>query len=65
MLSGSTNGQAQVTNPQIVTPRDTDSKTESNHDRVVDQSEDEKTNQATKTIAKTEAIDDQKQTQLK
>ncbi|WP_351019017.1 SLBB domain-containing protein [Shewanella sp. AC91-MNA-CIBAN-0169] len=65
MLSGSTSGQAQVTNPQIVTPRDTNSKTESNHDAVVDQSEDEKTNQATKTIAKTETIDDQKQTQLK
>ena len=65
MLTGSTSGQVQVTNPQIVTPRDTNSKNGSNHDAVVDQSEDEQTNQATKSIAKTEANDDKKQTELK
>ncbi|MBB1440680.1 SLBB domain-containing protein [Shewanella sp. SG41-4] len=65
MLSGSTSGQAQVSNPQIVTPRDVNSKSESNHEPVVNQSEDEQTNQATKTIATTEATDDQKQSQLK
>jgi polysaccharide export outer membrane protein len=66
MLSGSTNGQAQVTNPQIVNPRNTDTDSEDNHNKsIVDQAEDKETIQATKTIATTEATDDQKQAQLK
>jgi polysaccharide export outer membrane protein len=58
MLSGGQGAAAQIENPQVVTQRSVANK-------VVDQSEDDKLNQATKTEAKVNAIQDKKEQQLK
>ncbi|MGI2039043.1 SLBB domain-containing protein [Shewanella frigidimarina] len=58
MLSSSQGGNAKIENPQIVEPR-------ASQNNVIDQSEDESLNQQTKTSEKVEALDSQKEKQLK
>lgn len=59
MITGASPAASVVENPTVVTPR-----TE-NGNSVVDQSEDDKLNQATKTEAKVEAIESKKENELK
>lgn len=58
MITGTSTTATVVENPTVVTPR-------AATNNVVDQSEDDKLNQATKTEAKVEAIEDRKENQLK
>ena len=58
MITGASATSTVIENPVVVTPR-------AATNNVVDQSEDDKLNQATKTEAKVEAIEDKKVNQLK
>ncbi|MCL1090112.1 SLBB domain-containing protein [Shewanella profunda] len=64
MITGAAATATVVENPTVVTPRSTDSNTDGNNN-VVDQSESEQFNQATKSEAKVEEIEEKKEDQLK